>query len=385
MSPFFDILDRALELIYIAPKKKARSDQRANATPRVVVDFVPDVRMLTQIVASKAQRLNVTPTSSSHQGDSASSRVNRFLHLDPLAAHAVKFENLKQGSMSVWDYHLRFADHSNDITYMMPTMEAKVHSFVEGLSPLVINESATAALNSDINYGKIVAFSQATETRKLKYKMKREGNKKSGPWETLLVLLVVVVEEGQYSGEGHLDRYRLLLCLQPVHCHQGHLSINEVVSGPVRETEDLTNKVTHPLARGTPAPVGHGATRDDAQSLGVTSRFYAMRGRQSSDTYPDVVTCILIVQSHDVYTLVDPGSTMSYITPYVAMEFGIEPEQLHELFSISTLVGESIMAMRVLRDCIVTVHGRDTMTDLIKLVMDWLHSCYAKLDCQTRK
>ncbi|XP_070006116.1 uncharacterized protein [Nicotiana sylvestris] len=41
------------------------------------------IQMLTQIVASQAQRSNVAPTSSSQQGDSTSSMVNRFLQLDP--------------------------------------------------------------------------------------------------------------------------------------------------------------------------------------------------------------------------------------------------------------------------------------------------------------
>ncbi|XP_070034791.1 uncharacterized protein [Nicotiana tomentosiformis] len=41
------------------------------------------IQMLTQIVVSQAQRSNVVPTSSSPQGDSTSSRVNRFLQLDP--------------------------------------------------------------------------------------------------------------------------------------------------------------------------------------------------------------------------------------------------------------------------------------------------------------
>ncbi|XP_070032238.1 uncharacterized protein [Nicotiana tomentosiformis] len=58
-------------------------------------------------------------------------------------------------------------------------MEARVRRFVQGLSPLVINESATAALNSDTNYGKMVAFSQATEDRKLKNRREREGTSKA--------------------------------------------------------------------------------------------------------------------------------------------------------------------------------------------------------------
>ncbi|XP_070017449.1 uncharacterized protein [Nicotiana sylvestris] len=44
-------------------------------------------------------------------------------------------------------------------------MEARVRRFVPGLSSLVINEASIAALNSDMNYGKMVEFSQATENR----------------------------------------------------------------------------------------------------------------------------------------------------------------------------------------------------------------------------
>ncbi|XP_070045242.1 uncharacterized protein [Nicotiana tomentosiformis] len=154
-----------------------------------------------------------------------------------------------------------------------------------------------------------------------------------------------------------------------------------------------TTSAAPPPARASLAPAGYGVARGGAQSSGGPNRFYAMRDRQSSEASPDVVTCILTVQSHDVYSLIDPGSTLSYVTPYVAMEFGIEPEQLHESFLLSTLVGESIMAIRVYRDCVVTVRGRDTMADCIELGMinfdvimgmDWIYSCFAKLDCQTR-
>ncbi|XP_070036664.1 uncharacterized protein [Nicotiana tomentosiformis] len=118
-----------------------------------------------------------------------------------------------------------------------------------------------------------------------------------------------------------------------------------------------------------------------------------MRVRQNSEASPDVVTGILTIQSHDVYALIDPSSTLSYVTPYVTMEFGIEPEHLLEPFFVSTPVGESILVVRVYRDCVVTLRGRDSMANLIELRMvdfdviigmDWLYSCFAKLDCRTR-
>ncbi|XP_070014077.1 uncharacterized protein [Nicotiana sylvestris] len=75
------------------------------------------------------------------------------------------------------------------------------------------------------------------------------------------------------------------------------------------------------------------------------------------------------------------------------MEFGIELDQLHEPFSVSTPVGESITVARVYRGCVGTVQGRDATADLIELgmvdfdvimEMDWIYSCFAKLDCRTR-
>ncbi|XP_070034752.1 uncharacterized protein [Nicotiana tomentosiformis] len=130
-----------------------------------------------------------------------------------------------------------------------------------------------------------------------------------------------------------------------------------------------TTSAAPPLARGTPTLVGRGASRGGAQSSGGSDRFYAMRGRHNLEASPDVVTGIMPVQSHDLYALIDPGSTLSCVTPYVAMEFGIEPEQLHESFSVSTPIGESILAAQVYMDCVVTLRSQGTMADLIELGM----------------
>lgn len=62
-----------------------------------------------------------------------------------------------------------------------------------------------------------------------------------------------------------------------------------------------------------------------------------MRRHQKFEASPDMVIGILTVQSHYVYAFIDPGSTLSYVTPYVTMKVGIEPEQLYESFSVSTL------------------------------------------------
>ncbi|XP_070025345.1 uncharacterized protein [Nicotiana sylvestris] len=102
---------------------------------------------------------------------------------------------------------------------------------------------------------------------------------------------------------------------------------------------------------------------------------------------------LVVKEDIDCYALVDLGSSLSYVTPFIASSFGVEPEQLHEPFYVSTPVGDSITATRVYRNCVVMVCGRATTADLIELEMvdfdmimgmDWLYSCFAKLDCRTR-
>ncbi|XP_070054418.1 uncharacterized protein [Nicotiana tomentosiformis] len=123
--------------------------------------------------------------------------------------------------------------------------------------------------------------------------------------------------------------------------HQGTDRGTAQSSSPTAATSSA-----YPPARGSSVLAGHGTSMGGAQSSGEPNRFYAMSGRQSAEASPDVVT-----------------------------------------------VGESIVAVRIYMDCVVTVHDRDTMANLIELWMinfdvimgmDWLYSCFSKLDCRTK-
>ncbi|XP_070035182.1 uncharacterized protein [Nicotiana tomentosiformis] len=116
-------------------------------------------------------------------------------------------------------------------------------------------------------------------------------------------------------------------------------------------------------------------------------------GRQDQESSPDVVTSILTICYHDTYALIDPGSTLSYITPFVAGKFGIVPEILSDPFAVSTPVGELIIARRVYRGCTVAVCSHQTSADLVELEMmdfdaimgmDWLAACYAVVNCRAK-
>ncbi|XP_070036665.1 uncharacterized protein [Nicotiana tomentosiformis] len=112
-------------------------------------------------------------------GEFADAFIDHFSPTETEVARAAEFEYLRQGILSVPDYHMRFTYLSKYGIYMLPTMEARVRRLVQGLSPLVINDAATTALNSNMNYGKMVAFAQAIKTRKLRNKIEREGSNKA--------------------------------------------------------------------------------------------------------------------------------------------------------------------------------------------------------------
>nr|XP_009794361.1 PREDICTED: uncharacterized protein LOC104241141 [Nicotiana sylvestris] len=76
--------------------------------------------------------------------------IDHFLPAEKRAARAAEFENLRLGNRSVWDYHMKFARLTKYAIHMLPTKEARM-----------------------------VAFAQAIENRKLKNRIKREGNSKA--------------------------------------------------------------------------------------------------------------------------------------------------------------------------------------------------------------
>ena len=57
---------------------------------------------------------------------------------------------------------------------------------------------------------------------------------------------------------------------------------------------------------------------------------------------------MLQVFSTSVYALLDPGSTLSFVTPLLALTFEILAEFLHDLVVVSTPLGENVRTDRVI-------------------------------------
>ena len=102
---------------------------------------------------------------------------------------------------------------------------------------------------------------------------------------------------------------------------------------------------------------------------------------------------MLKVFSIDVYAFLYPGATLAFFGPIVAKKIDIFPDILNEPFTVTTPVGESIVAKRVYRKSLIMLPNRVTHVELLQLdmfdydvffVMDWLHAFFTSINCRKR-
>lgn len=95
----------------------------------------------------------------------------------------------------------------------------------------------------------------------------------------------------------------------------------------------------------TPATPSEPSSKNTTSSTGSGHNYlYALTTWQESKTSVDVIMGMLQIFSRDIYILFDPKPTQYYVTPYVEVIFGFDPEDIFESFSLSTLVGDSVIA-----------------------------------------
>ncbi|XP_070040004.1 uncharacterized protein [Nicotiana tomentosiformis] len=201
--------------------------------------------------------------------------LHHYLPLELRWARVDRFLTLRQGNMSVREYSLQFDLLARYAPTIVSKMEDRVHRFVMGLEPHLLNNCMSVSLHPYMDISSIQAYAQGVEERKQKQRADRE--------------------------------------------------------------------------------------HDRAQNK---------RARSSGPS----------------------GSTLSYVTLLVASKFGIK-FKLVKPFEVSTPVGESVIAKRVYRGCIIVSHSRSTVADLIELDivefdvimgMDWLASCHTNVDCRSK-
>ncbi|XP_070038100.1 uncharacterized protein [Nicotiana tomentosiformis] len=255
--------------------------------------------------------------------------------------------------------------------------------YVNGLGDHLIRDCRVASLSDDVDISRIQAFAQTIEDLSRRIRDTRRDMEQSKRARTM-----GSYREPRVDFRPPLHRYppRSAGSFPPQ--MQGQRFDRYIQSGPRQssgqpegcrqERSAQMRQLTPPCTqcgRGTPAQPsgftaasspsvraprpgpqstqGRGRGRvggDTSGSSGGQNRFYALTGRQDSEASPDVVTGILTIHSHAIYPLMDLGSTLSYITPFIAGKLDMRSELLPQPVEVSTPVGDSIVATHVYRD-----------------------------------
>ncbi|XP_070011149.1 uncharacterized protein [Nicotiana sylvestris] len=276
--------------------------------------------------------------------------LEHFLPIKVLEAKALEFERLKQNDISVNEYYLKFVSLAKYAPEMVRDMRARVRRFVLGLSDDLFANANIAAQNNDMTITKMVAFVQGNEYRlKEEERLQKEkdmefskraksagnfshggsqvgGNRqffrksKSGPAPSSASALV---QRSNFNKKNQNFRAAGL---------QSQTSVGyRVLEYPTCNTCAQSTNSASP--HNSQAQQGRSATKS-SNAGGGQNHLYALVNRQDTEARGDVVT--------------DSGSTLSYVTPYIAKKFGIESEKLCEPFEVSTPVGESVIARKMI-------------------------------------
>ncbi|TYK22548.1 retrotransposon protein, putative, Ty3-gypsy subclass [Cucumis melo var. makuwa] len=136
-----------------------------------------------------------------------------------------------------------------------------------------------------------------------------------------------------------------------------------------------------------------------ARQKGVVGRprqqgkVYAMTQQEAKDA-PDVITGTILICNVPTDVLFDLGVTHSFVSSILLTKLNRMLEPLSEEFTIYTLVGDVLLVNGVLRNCEILVEGTNMLVDLLPLElqkldvilgMDFLFAHYASMDCHKKE
>ncbi|XP_052488031.1 uncharacterized protein LOC128041757 [Gossypium raimondii] len=137
-----------------------------------------------------------------------------------------------------------------------------------------------------------------------------------------------------------------------------------------------------------------GATRDPAvrSEAQAPARAYAIRAHEDVSA-PDIITDTFSLYNTDVITLVDPGSTHSYVCTNLVSSKGLLVESTKFVVKVSNPLGQYILIDKVFKNCPLMTRGYSFLANLMLLLfdefkvtlgMDWLTLHDVVVNCRRK-
>ena len=206
-----------------------------------------------------------------------------------------------------------------------------------------------------------------------------------------------------HSGECWGPRQILCFyCGKPGHIAKDCWSKNRASESQVTGQSSIGENITQGVmsrGRGRGMGRGGGSSMVQAGQIGQPqqslpqARIYAVT-RQEAPSASDVVTGIISIYGFDAYTLIDPGSTCSFVAYDFALKSHSNIETLGYNICVSMPAGGTVIVDKVVKSCLVIINGNALHADLVViklkefdviLGMDWLSKNHAIVDCQTKE
>ncbi|KAJ8773577.1 hypothetical protein K2173_005823 [Erythroxylum novogranatense] len=139
-------------------------------------------------------------------------------------------------------------------------------------------------------------------------------------------------------------------------------------------------------------PSSHSKTMDRPAMPTASGRTYALKTREDQDA-PDVIVGMVSLFDFELYALIDPGSSHSYICAEEMFDKEMLIDQLEYDMHVTSPLGSSVLVNQVVRNCPIKIQESEYAADLIKLSfhefdlilgMDWLSKHQALIDCKAK-
>ncbi|RVX07696.1 Retrovirus-related Pol polyprotein from transposon 17.6 [Vitis vinifera] len=297
-----------------------------------------------------------------------------------------EFIRLEQGDMTVAQYEAKFTELSRFSPQLIATEEEKALKFQDGLKPYLKNKISILKLGvySEVVDRALIAEKDNEELHQYR-EQQRKRNRSDGAHGNQAQRRST---SGRNQNKGKATQNLDGACPTCGKKHGGRPCYRETGAcfgcgkqgHLIRDCPENRKFIT-----GKPKE----ENKEDKQKPKAQGRVFAMTHRDAQAT-SDVVTGTLRIHTLFARVLIDPGSTHSFVSVSFAGLLGLPVASMDFDLIVATPMGDSVVASRMLRNCIVMIGYREMPVDLVLLDlqdfdvilgMDWLASYHASVDC----